>query len=105
MAPLPRRGIDTRNLLLRIAFLSATRRPNYGPHDRAPLRCPGKGETGMSLFDDVIRICDRGVVDAAWMDRHVQPGGAWSPLGAPGLDVFNKAPGEPMTIVAERPDA
>jgi hypothetical protein len=56
-----------------------------------PLRCPGQGQSGISLFDDAVRVGDRGVIGVAWISRHMQPGGAGSPLVVPIVDVSNKA--------------
>jgi len=69
---------------------------------RSPLRCPGQSQSGIALFDDAIRICDRCVIAVAWIGRNLQPGGAGSPLGVPIVNVSNKALREAMTFLAER---
>ena len=63
-----------------------------------PLRCPGQGQSGISLFDDAVRIGDRGVIAVAWIGRHLQPGGGGSPLGVPIVDVSKEALREAMTL-------
>lgn len=63
-----------------------------------PLQCRGQGQSGISLFDDAVRIGDRGVIGVVWIVSHVQPGGGGSPLGVPSVDVSNKALSEAMTL-------
>jgi hypothetical protein len=51
--------------------------------------CPRQGQSGVSLFNDAIRIGDLRMIGVAGIGSHVQPGGAGSPLGVPVVNVFS----------------